>query len=199
VDDGTDNLEELIPRDSRVKYFHLPNKISISEKRNKLVELAENDYIVFMDDDDYYPPESLIARIKSLLKYQQQGIECVGCTDVANFDILHNKCAITSNGDNYLCESSLAFTKQFWKERGFPSNCHFGEFKFFLEYRQHQIRNIPFQFVTIALYHGHNITNGVRNLGGKWNNPNKQQHIVKEMFENDEDFIDFIKKIKYSK
>ena len=197
IDDGTDGLEDIIPRDNRVKYIHLDDKCTISDKRNMLVEHSSNDIIVFMDDDDYYPPESILARVKSLIKYKDQGVECVGCTDVANYDIIHNRCAITSNGENYLCESSLTFTRSFWEDRKFPVNCNFGEFKYFLEYRQSKIRTIPFQFVTIALYHGKNTTSHVRSLGNKkWNHTNHNQNIVKEIFENDEDFIDFIRKIK---
>ena len=132
--------------------------------RNKLVELAETDIILFMDDDDYYSPENVLARTKSLIKYKDSGVKCVGCRDVAIYDLKNGLCAICSNGEEYLTESSLAFTKDFWKERAFRDGDMASEFRYFLEYRQEQIRNIPFQFVTIASTHGKNTTGGVRDL-----------------------------------
>ena len=43
--------------DPRVRYEHLGQKISIGEKRNRLVDQARSDVIVQFDDDDYYSPE----------------------------------------------------------------------------------------------------------------------------------------------
>ena len=41
-----------------------------------------------MDDDDYYPPESIISRIKILLKYKLDNIECVGSTLIGTYNII---------------------------------------------------------------------------------------------------------------
>jgi glycosyltransferase involved in cell wall biosynthesis len=193
LDDGNDNLGEIIPRDKRVKYYHLENKLSLSNKRNKLVELASNDIIVFMDDDDFYPPESILARVKSLLKYEKKGVKCVGCIDVANYDIKKQSCALGSNGSSYFCESSLAFYKSFWIERPFKSDIHCSEYRHFLEYRQDQLRNIPFQFITISLYHGKNTTGEVR---ASRNNSSIDKKKILEIFGDDMDFLNFLNKIQ---
>ncbi|GAG22205.1 unnamed protein product, partial [marine sediment metagenome] len=162
LDDGENKIEEIIPRDPRVKYIYNPKKLDISSKRNKLVDLSKNDIIVFMDDDDYYAPESLLARVKALVKYSKNGVGCVGCIDVATFDIRVNKCSICSNGESYLTESSLAFTKEFHKQRSFRSGEKASEYRYFMEYRQNQMRSLPFQFVTIALSHDKNTTGELR-------------------------------------
>ena len=36
-------------------------------KRNICVEHADHDIIVHMDDDDYYPPESIYSRVSALI------------------------------------------------------------------------------------------------------------------------------------
>jgi len=122
--------------------------------------MASSDIILFMDDDDYYPPENILARTKALLKYKNDGIDCVGCRDVASYDLKHGLCAICSNGEEYLTESSLAFRKSFWEERPFRETDSASEYRYFLEYRQDMMMSIPFQFVTVALTHGSNTTRG---------------------------------------
>lgn len=169
LDDGDESIAETLPQDPRIRYIFMERKegeprLSVAEKRNRLVELASHNIIAFMDDDDYYPPESLVARVKSLLKYKDQGVRCVGCRDVASYDLAQGLCAVCSNGDSYLTESSLTFTKDFWQERGFRDTDRVSEYAYFLEYRQACIRSIPFQFVTVALTHNTNTTGSVRSL-----------------------------------
>src|SRR5581483_12155914 len=43
--------------DPRVRYLHVPGRLTIGEKRNRLIELATGEAIAFFDDDDYYAPE----------------------------------------------------------------------------------------------------------------------------------------------
>lgn len=45
--------------DSRVRYTHSHEIVSIGEKRNRLVEAATGSIIVQCDDDDYYAPDYL--------------------------------------------------------------------------------------------------------------------------------------------
>ena len=203
LDDGEKSIEDLIPRDKRITYKYMSdvnNRLPIADKRNKLVEMANHDYIVFMDDDDFYTPENLIARIKSLLKYQKEGVECVGCKEVASYDLNAEMVASCSNGDEYLTESTLAFTKSFWLEKKFLKGVKASEYKSFLEYRQHKVRAIPFQFVSIALTHGCNSTGRVRDLElqKKWKpseNWEQSKDILLEILDEEtQDFLITLKK-----
>ncbi len=204
LDNGESSIKDIIPRDKQITYnYHnvLDEKLSVSKMRNILVETSDTEIILFMDDDDYYPPESIIARTKALLKYKKNGVECVGCRDVASYDIKQGLCAICSNGDNYLTESSLAFTKSFYNQRNFRTTDLASEYRYFLEYRQDSTRSIPFQFVTIALTHGQNTTGGVRDLGiySKWrpseNWEDTKNSIVNILDEETQDFLNLLKKL----
>lgn len=42
--------------DKRVRYTHLSKRLSIGEKRNRLVREAQGEWICHFDDDDYYAP-----------------------------------------------------------------------------------------------------------------------------------------------
>jgi glycosyltransferase involved in cell wall biosynthesis len=94
VDDGNEDLKDLFINLKNINYIQIKNKnkdelISIGEKRNICVENSKYDFIVCMDDDDYYPPESILARIKTLIKYPESG--CVGCNSVGVYDFILNK------------------------------------------------------------------------------------------------------------
>ena len=202
LDNGDKPIEEIIPRDYRIRYQYIDsdkNKLSVAQMRNKLVELATSEIILFMDDDDYYPPENILARTKALLKYSVDGVDCVGCRDVASYDLKHGLCAICSNGEEYLTESSLAFRRTFWQERPFRETDKTSEYRYFLEYRQDRMRSIPFQFVTVALTHGTNTTGGVRDLDfyRKWK-PSEDWEDTKKSILNvlDEDTQDFLNMLK---
>ena len=70
-----------------------------------------------MDDDDYYPPESVLARVKLLLKYYKQGIRCVGCCQIGVYNIVENYSYLMDC--KFPSEASLAYTKSFWNENPF--------------------------------------------------------------------------------
>ena len=46
-------------RDPRVRYFHTPDRLSVGEKRNFLLQQAQGELCAFFDDDDYYAPTYL--------------------------------------------------------------------------------------------------------------------------------------------
>jgi glycosyltransferase involved in cell wall biosynthesis len=54
--------------DARIRYEHIGERLSIGEKRNRLIARAGGDYLAHFDDDDYYAPrflETMIARLES--------------------------------------------------------------------------------------------------------------------------------------
>jgi hypothetical protein len=171
VDDSpeTDEIDEtvrdLIPRDKRIKYIHMDSgdePMTIAMKRNICVSNSSNPYIVHMDDDDYYPPESILARIKILLKYKNEGIECVGSTLIGTYNIMTNQSSMSSDGPISLSEASMAYTKKFWEERSFDETCLRGEHKYFTEQRLNKIIDIPYSFILIAVNHKSNFTEHLR-------------------------------------
>ena len=68
VDDGTDKIEDLVSHIPQVKYFKYNEKMSLGKKRNITNEKARGDIIIYMDDDDYYPPERISHAVTTLQK-----------------------------------------------------------------------------------------------------------------------------------
>jgi len=69
IDDGTDKIEDLfvdidIPN---VRYIKLDSKITLGKKRNLMHTYCKGDIIVYMDDDDYYPPTRVSHAVEKLL------------------------------------------------------------------------------------------------------------------------------------
>lgn len=162
MDDGQEDLIDILPEDSRIKYIRITENphllpLSMGEKRNRSVSAATHPYIMFMDDDDHYFPEHVLSRVKVLLTYN---VGCVGCSAIGSYDMNTHKSSFITNGPMYSTESTLGFTREFWKERSFHRLDRSGEYKKFLQYRDADMRTIPFQFVSIAFTHSQNTTSG---------------------------------------
>jgi glycosyltransferase involved in cell wall biosynthesis len=52
--------------DPRIRYTHLPARMTIGEKRNRLVEQARGSIVVQFDDDDYYAPRYVERMVQNL-------------------------------------------------------------------------------------------------------------------------------------
>ena len=68
IDDGTDKIEELVAHIPQVKYFKYDEKMTLGKKRNLLHKKSKGEIIIYMDDDDYYPPERIEYSVDQLLK-----------------------------------------------------------------------------------------------------------------------------------
>jgi len=164
-----DSIEDLIPIDDNIKYLRIKQKeedkeqfkkLSIAYKRNLGVQRATNEIIIHVDDDDYYPPESLLARVKLLIKYKDKGIKCIGSSQIGIYDIFKNISSLSSDGAISFSEASMAYYKDFWVQKQFTSKQLEGEHKDFMESRLHKCMDIPYAFVIIAFSHDSNYTTG---------------------------------------
>jgi glycosyltransferase involved in cell wall biosynthesis len=84
IDDGTDPIEDLVSQHPCIKYFRLEEKISLGKKRNMMHEKARGDIIVYMDDDDYYPPDRVSHAVATLLDHRKRktGIKLAGSSEM---------------------------------------------------------------------------------------------------------------------
>lgn len=59
VDDGTDKIKDLVDKANipQIKYFAVNEKMKLGKKRNFMHEKTSGSILVYMDDDDYYPPQ----------------------------------------------------------------------------------------------------------------------------------------------
>ena len=109
LDNGSERVENLLPNDKRIKYIKLdPNEeYAIGFLRNKCIENSSHEHICYMDDDDYYRPESILARIKSLIKYSSEGVNCVGCAQVGCYYIRNKQSVIGTNNPMFIVSQNV--------------------------------------------------------------------------------------------
>lgn len=68
IDDGTDPIEDLVKDIPQVKYFYYDERLLLGKKRNLMHTKCKGDIIIYMDDDDYYPPERISHAVEMLQK-----------------------------------------------------------------------------------------------------------------------------------
>lgn len=143
-------------------YIPLTGRRTVGEKRNIGCKAAKHDIIVFMDDDDHYPPTSLRRRVSWLTKPLDGRSEpqVVGCTTIALYDLLKGTSAVnvppwTLPLGQRVSEATLAFRRSFWLERPFPS-VSVAEGDEWLKGREIDFVELPPQQIIVAFTHGTN-------------------------------------------
>lgn len=148
----------------KLKYIPIEGRMSIGEKRNCAIEQASNDIILFMDDDDHYPPTSFRRRVAWLTKGSKRGIvggaNIACCTTIALYDLLRGTSAVNVPPFNIslaerVSEATLTFRKSAWEERRFP-NVSIAEGEEWISGREEQVIEMPPQQIIVAFTHGQN-------------------------------------------
>lgn len=67
IDDGTDPIGDLVTNIPQVKYFYYGEQMLLGKKRNLMHSKCTGDIIIYMDDDDYYPPERISHAVETLI------------------------------------------------------------------------------------------------------------------------------------
>ena len=80
IDDGTDKIEELVKDHPNVVYFKYDEKMTLGRKRNLMHEKSRGEILVYMDDDDYYPPERVSHSVEKLLS--NPSALCAGSSEI---------------------------------------------------------------------------------------------------------------------
>src|SRR5258708_4948225 len=70
VDDGTDSVADLVPKNAQIRYFRQETKQALGSKRNFACEQARGDIIAHWDDDDWSAPWRLRYQVEQLLVAQ---------------------------------------------------------------------------------------------------------------------------------
>jgi hypothetical protein len=113
-----------------------------------------------MDDDDHYPKSSIIARLTWMRAFNAG---CVYCATLPMYDCKNYISAINVPPLNLapherVSEASLAFTREFYTARKFPTGVSVAEGEAFLAGRISETAEIPPEGVIVSFLHGLNFT-----------------------------------------
>jgi len=158
IDDSNESMEKIIPDDKRFKYFYTSEKLSIGRKRNLGVEYSSNEWIAFMDDDDYYPPDSFRRRIERLIINNKKCVYCtsIGCFHINKFISIMNVPPHQLSYEERISEATLAFRKQFWREKKFKDDSMGSEGKEFMIDRYDDSLELKPDDIIVSLLHSKN-------------------------------------------
>ena len=134
VDDGTDRIKDLVESSgiSQIKYFELPKKVSLGEKRNYMHSKATGTIIVYMDDDDYYPPERVSHAVETLMANKQA--LCAGSSEIyIYFKHIQKMIQFGPYGPNHATAGTFAFRAELLKETRYQDHAAVAEEREFLK------------------------------------------------------------------
>ena len=132
IDDGTDHIEDLIKNNPIVKYFKYDTKMALGKKRNIMHEKSKGDILVYMDDDDYYPPERVSHSVEKLLS--DKNVLCAGSSEIyIYFKHIEKMYQFGPYGKNHATAGTFAFKRELLKITSYDDNACLAEEKHFLK------------------------------------------------------------------
>lgn len=72
-DDSLENVKKLALKDSRIQYIEHAESLGAAISRNEAMDLANSEYIAFLDDDDIWEPNKLECELNEM----QNDLNCV--------------------------------------------------------------------------------------------------------------------------
>jgi len=131
VDDGSDKIEDLVAHLPYVKYFRYEEKMTLGKKRNITNEKAKGDIIVYMDDDDYYPPDRVKHAVERL---RGSKALCAGSSAMfIYFKHIDKMLQFGPYGPNHATAATFAFKKELLQKTKFDEESCVAEEKKFLK------------------------------------------------------------------
>ena len=134
VDDGTDSVEDVFKTANipEVQYFRMAKKMTLGAKRNLMHMKCKGSIIVYMDDDDYYPPER-VSHAVEVLQNNPTAL-CAGSSEIyIYFNHLRKMYQAGPYGANHATAGTFAFRKELLLQTKYNENASLAEEKEFLK------------------------------------------------------------------
>ena len=127
VDDGDDKIYDLVKDISFVRYYAV-EKMSIGAKRNLIHKYTKGDILIYIDDDDYYPPQ----RIEHVLESLDSCLICGSSIMYIYFSNLDKIYKFGPYGQNHATAATFGFKRELLNQTAYNDDKK-GEEKFFLK------------------------------------------------------------------
>jgi glycosyltransferase involved in cell wall biosynthesis len=157
VDDGTDSIESQVKelKIPQIKYVRLEEKHTLGNKRNIMHSHTKGDIIVYMDDDDYYPPERVSHAVEMLTKHPKA--LCAGSSAMFTwFKHINKMVQFGPYGPNHATAGTFAFKRKLLLETAYDPSASLGEEKHFLKNYTIPFVQLDPKKVILVFSHSHN-------------------------------------------
>lgn len=134
VDDGTDPVQDLIEQSgiTQIRYFRETRKMALGEKRNYMHKKIKGTIVVYMDDDDYYPPERVSHAVETLTAHREA--MCVGASEIyVYFKHIQKMYQSGPYSNTHATAGTFAFRAEMLKDCAYEDHAALAEERFFLK------------------------------------------------------------------
>lgn len=189
VDDGTDPIEELVSHIPQVQYFRYDKKMPLGHKRNLMHTKTKGDIIVYMDDDDYYPPERISHAVETLMN---SSALCAGSSEIyIYFKHIQKMYQFGPYGPNHATAGTFAFKRELLDHHKYDDSACLAEEKSFLkDYTVPFVQLNPLKTI-LVFSHVHNTFDKKTLLDNKNGKYVKESDKTVDMFVNEKTLKDF--------
>ena len=195
VDDGTDKIEDLVSNHPLVSYFKFDKKMTLGKKRNIMHQKARGSMIVYMDDDDYYPPERVSHAVETLIK--NPGALCAGSSEMyIYFKDTNQMVQFGPYGPNHATAGTFAFRKELLQEHQYNNDACLAEEREFLKGYTVPFVQLDSMKTILVFSHRHNTFDKRMLLQDPFSNVMRLSDKTVRDFIKDENIIDFFMNIE---
>lgn len=203
VDDGTDKVEDIFTDEEMIKsldgitvrYFYVSQKMDLGKKRNYMHKKCsftdDEDIIVYMDDDDFYPSERISHSVNRLRA--DKNVLCGGSSEIYLwFNTLDKMYKFGPYGPNHATAGTFAFKRRLLKQTSYEDDAVLAEEKHFLkDYTVPFVQFDPFKTI-LVVSHEQN-TFDKKKLLVKENKAVNETHVKVKQFIRNPELQDFYK------
>ena len=190
IDDGTDKIEDLVCNIEQVKYYYYSEKMPLGKKRNIMHSKSKGDILVYMDDDDYYPPERVSHAVNMLLTHPNA--LCAGASEIYIwFKHIQKMFQFGPYSPSHATAGTFAFKRELLKDHKYDDNAALAEEKAFLKDYSVPFVQLEPKKTILVFSHIHNTFDKKRLLENGENNYQKTSDRTVDEFIKDKDFKEF--------
>jgi glycosyltransferase involved in cell wall biosynthesis len=163
IDDGTDPIVDLVTHIKQVKYTYYKEKMLLGKKRNLMHNKCVGDIIIYMDDDDYYPPDRISHAVKTL--QDNPSFLIAGCSEMyVYFDSRQKMYRCGPYKEYHSTAATFAFRRELLRETSYNNENALAEEKHFLKNYTIPLKQLDSLKSIIVFSHKHNSLNKERLL-----------------------------------
>ncbi|MDN8598428.1 glycosyltransferase [Citrobacter sp. S2-9] len=120
-----ERLTQGHPENFNIRYIHHPEKLDLGKKRNMLNALARGEYILCMDDDDFYPVDKITYTIEMMQRHRA----LISGSDQIPIWYSHiNRVFKTASfGKQNILNGTFCYHRNYLKKHRYDDECNLGE------------------------------------------------------------------------
>jgi len=162
IDDSDESVEDIfmdpsLDEETRkcIKYFRVEEKMKLGRKRNFMHEKCKGEIIVYMDDDDYYPPERVNHAVNKLRSKPYAKVAGSSLIYIY-FKHLNKVYRFGPYGQMHSTAGTFAFKREILLETKYDDDAEMAEERFFLKNYSFPMVQLDTMKTILVFAHDHN-------------------------------------------